>query len=258
MKRVSVVCLAVFLMASMVSASTVWNPAGNTVTPGSQAWGDADNWNNGIPTAVEKAVFNVTDAAECQVSGSFSDFQLVQGDNGPGGIIRILDGGILTTKVTWSAVGYNDVANTIVDAGGSMTFGQHAWIGFGAGSNGTLDVSGYVRVNGMLGLGWNGGDGYVNVNDGGVLDLHQLHGDGASSVKQNSLLSINGTGQILLPGDATSLIANYAANGLITGNGVIGDVQVDVVNGNSIVTAVPEPATMLLIGLGGLLIRKRR
>ena len=260
MKRVIVMFLAVLMAVGAASAATVWNPAGNTVNPGSQAWGDPDNWTGGaVPGTGDKVVYNVPDAADCQVSGSFSGMQIVQGDNGPGGTLSILSGGVISTNPNqWTAIGYNDLAHTIVDAGGSFTFGQHAWIGFGTGSNGTLDVSGYVRVNGMLGLGWNGGDGYVNVNDGGVLDLHQLHGDGSSSVKQNSLLSINGTGKILLPGDVTSMIADYAANGLIAGNGIIGNVQVDVVDDSSIVTAVPEPATMLLLGLGGLLIRKRK
>lgn len=259
MKRVSVVCLvAVLVMASVASAGTVWNPAGNTVTPGSQAWGDVDNWTNGLPTAADKAVFNVPGAAEAQVSGSFSDMQIVQGDGNDGGTLRILDGGTLTTKVAWSAVGYNNVAHAIVDAGGTYHFGQHAWIGLNAGGVGTLDISGNVRVDGMLGLGWGGGQGFINVKDGGILDLNQMHGDGATSVKNGSILNIETGGQILLPGDYTGAINKYIANGLMASNGVIGDVNIDVSSGNTVLTAVPEPATMLLLGLGGLLLRKRR
>ena len=112
------------------SATTVWNPAANGIFPPAAGdWGDANNWTNGLPDAVEKAVFNVPGAAECQVSGTFSDFQLVQGDGNDGGVIRIMSGGTLTTKATWSSVGYNDTGHLIVEAGGTVNFGGDLWIG---------------------------------------------------------------------------------------------------------------------------------
>lgn len=259
MKGVNLVSVvAILLMASVASAATVWNPAGNSVTPGSQAWGDVNNWTNGLPDADQKAVFNVPGAAEAQVSGTFSGMQIVQGDNNVGGVLRILSGGSLTTKVAWSAVGYNNTAHVIVDAGGTYNFAQHAWIGLLAGANGTLDISGTVTVGQMLGIGWNGGVGTINVQDGGVLDLFQMHGDGSSSVKVASVLNIDTGGQVLLPGDYTSIINAYIANGRMASDGVIGPVAIDVSSGDTVLTAIPEPATMILLGLGGLLIRKRR
>jgi len=253
--------LIVLLVISLVvpaGAATVWNPAGNTTNPGSQAWGDVDNWTNGLPDAVEKAVFNVPGAAECQVSGTFSGMQIVQGDNNVGGVLRVLNGGSITTKVAWSAVGYNNPAHTIVDAGGTYNFGQHAWIGLLAGAVGTLDISGTATVGQMLGIGWNGGVGTVNVKDGGVLDLFQMHGDGSSSVKVGSVLNIDTGGQVLLPGDYTAVIEAYIANGRMASNGVIGPVAIDVSSGDTVLTAIPEPATMLLLGLGGVLLRRKK
>ncbi len=266
MKSVRVVCIvAVLLMASMASAATVWNPAANGIVPPDTGnWGVAANWTNDVPGVADgKAVFNVPNAAEAVVTDAQSFAQLVQGDNNLGGVIRIQDGGSITTTGGWSAVGYNNIAHMIVETGGSMTFGEHAWIGLLAGAEGTLDINGgTVNVTQMLGLGWDGGTGYVNVNDGGILALSNIHGDGSSSIK-SGLLDITGTGAVTLPNDFTGAINAYAAAGLITGNGIIGNININVtgtpgVDQMTTVTAIPEPATMLLLGLGGLLIRKRR
>ena len=116
-----------------------------------------------------------------------------------------------------------------------------------------MDINGgTVNVGQMLGLGWAGGIGFVNVNDGGVLDLFQLHGDGASSMKNGSILDITGTGQVLLPGNYTNVINAYVANGSIYGNGVLGNINIDVSGGVTTITAVPEPSTVLLLGLGAM------
>ena len=261
MKKTSVVSVvAVLLMASMAGAATVWNPAANGIVPPATGdWGVAANWTNDVPGVADgKAVFNVPDAAECVVTDAQSFNQFVQGDNGPGGVIRVMNGGSLTTGAVWSAVGYNNTAHMIVQTGGSVTFGEHSWIGFQAGANGVVDIDGgTVNVAGMFGLGWNGGDGYVNVNDGGLLALSNIHGDGATSIKQNSLLSINGTGQVTLPGDFVGVIETYAGAGLIAGDGIAGNVKASFADGVTTVV-VPEPASMILLGLGGLLLRRKK
>ncbi len=263
MKGISLVCVAaILLMASIASAATGWNPAGNGIVPPATGdWGVGANWTNDVPGVNDpKAVFNVPGAAEAVVTDSQTLTDLVQGDGGDGGVIRIQNGGSLTTTGGWAGIGYDSTAHMIVEGGGTMNFGGHSWIGFLAGANGTVDINGgTVNVAGMFGLGWEGGDGYVNVNDGGLLALSNIHGDGSTSIKQNSLLSINGTGQVTLPGDFEGVIASYAAAGLIYGDGIAGNVQTDLTTNPDFTTVfVPEPATMLLLGLGGLLVRKRR
>jgi hypothetical protein len=231
------------LTAGVTIASTVWDPAGNGVSPPATGdWGEALNWSAGVPGVPDaKAVFNVANAADAVVADSQTGCWLVQGDNADGGKIIIANGGSLDVSAAnaWSSVGYNSTAYMNVEAGGTMTFNQ-AWIGFTAGGVGTVDISGTVHVNDMFGLGWSGGDGYVNVLDGGLLALSNIHSDGSTSIKQNSILDLRGTGQVTLPGNFTSVIAAYVANGLITGDGVVGNVITDLTTNPGFTTAMAE------------------
>ena len=232
------------LVPGLALGATVWNPAGNGISPpDAGAWGEAVNWSNGLPGPAEKAVFNVAGAAVCEVSGSFSGMQLVQGDNGDGGTLRILGGGRLSTKADWSAIGYNADALCIVESGGALDFGQHAWIAYHPGSTATLNIHGSVTVAQMVGLGWSGGDGFVHVLDGGLLALSTIHG-GGDSIKQNSVLDLSGTGQLTLPGDFEDLLRAYVDAGKITGEGRVGNVRIDLATNPGFTTAmaaVPEP-----------------
>lgn len=255
MKRISWIFAVLLILAGISSAATVWKV--ESVDP--QYWNDPVNWTNDVPGVNDgKAVFNVPNAAECLVNDAQTFAQLVQGDNNAGGIIRIQNGGSLTTTTGWSAIGYNNTAHMIVEEGGIVSFGEHIWVGLLAGSEGTLDINGgTVNVAAMIGLGWDGGTGYVNINDGGLLALSNIHGDGSSSIK-SGLIDITGTGMLTLPGDFIGTIEKYVNAGTIVGNGIAGNVQAVFADDVTTVTAIPEPMTLALLGIGGLLIRKRR
>ena len=117
MRSQVVLCISISLLlpASVASAATVWNPPANGIVPPATGdWGVGANWTKDVPgIADSKAVFNVPDAAECVVTDTQSFAQLVQADNGPGGVIHVVNGGSLTTTGGWMAVGYNDTATVI-------------------------------------------------------------------------------------------------------------------------------------------------
>jgi hypothetical protein len=221
MKRLNLF-VACMLFAGLASATTVWNPAGNGILPPATGnWATVGNWTAGVPSHVapaDKAVFNVLNAAECVVTNAQSFKQLVQGDGGGGGgVIRVRNGGQLTTSNIWTAVGYNRTSRMIVEAGGAVSCGDHLWVGFISPAVGTLDVNGgTVNVVGQLGLGWTSGTGYVNIRSNGVLNLAQFNA--SQSISGSSVIDIE-SGSMIIQGDYSGAVRDYIAAGKITGYG---------------------------------------
>jgi hypothetical protein len=159
------------------------------------------------------------------VNSAVNAGQLVAGDNGPGETLIVTNGGSLTASATdWSAIGYNNIIQMIVANGGSASFGNHLWIGFNPGSDGTLILNGgTVSVTGMFGLGWNGGKGTVQVN-GGTLNLSQWSASNPGSIVGASRLDI-GAGTVVINGDQSASVSNFISSGKITGYGGTGTVS---------------------------------
>ena len=244
MKRLRVAAGCLLLLAGLASATTVWDAGGGVPAN----WNVVTNWTAGVPMAggdgPTKAVFNRSGRAECEVSDARELGQLVQGDNGPGGVIRIRGGGSLSTGNNWTGVGYNRDARMIVETGGALNCGSHLWIGFGAPGVGRLEIAGgTVNVAGQFGLGWNGGTGHLSIADEGRLNLAQL--DTLQSISGASSVDI-GTGSIVIQGDRTSTVQGYIAAGKITGFGGSGTPVVDYNIshvGKTTVTAIPGQLT---------------
>lgn len=198
-------------------------------------------------------------AAECIVTNAQTFGQLVQGDGGDGGVVRIAAGGSLTTGADWLTVGYNKNAHMIVEAGGTVNFGQHMWIGLIGGSVGILDITGgIVTVADMTGLGWSGGTGFVNVS-AGLLYLGNWHS--TNSIKSGSNMDITG-GTVRIKGYRIDSINAMIADGRITGYGFADTAHVlvnwDAQREETVITAIPEPITLMLVGFGGLAVRRKR
>jgi len=247
------ICITLLLMASVASASTVWNPAANGIFPPATGdWGDAANWTNGLPVEAgdgtlnndPKAVFNVPDAAECVVSDTQTLKDLVQGDDADGGVIRIVDGGNLNTTGGWMSVGYNNTATLIVETGGVANFGGHMWLGMKTGADADIILNGGTITGSQdFGLGWyfgppdEHGVARVYVNRG-VLNIH--HWDDANrAIYGDSFIDIrHGTVNITNDGDQVDEVLAYAAAGKILAFGGIGTLNAVHVGSVTTITAV--------------------
>jgi hypothetical protein len=222
-------CAASVLFAGLAEATTVWNPAANGIFPPAVGqWNAASNWTAGLPGYVapgEKAVFNVAGAADCVVTNAQAFNQLVQGEAGNGGVIRIKSGGSLTTSNIWTAVGYNRSGRMIVESGAVLNAGNHLWIGYTSPAVGTLDIDGgIVNVAAQFGLGWSSGTGFVNIRSNGVLNLTQF--SATQSINGASVVNIE-SGAMIIPGNFTVAVRDYIAAGKIIGYGGSGTAVYD-------------------------------
>jgi hypothetical protein len=246
MLRTPLLIVGLFLGAAMCAmgqlTTTVWNPAANPAGTGS--WTESANWTGGkVPASTNKVVFNVSGARTCFVSGPVAVGQVVAGDNGPGGTVIITNGGNLVTSASnWSAIGYNQTNLMVVESGGTVSFGYQLWIGYAAGSDGTLLLNGgTVTVTNMVGLGWNGGKGTVRVNAG---TLRLFAWDGANSIKGASVLDI-GAGAVVITGNQAASLQDFISAGKIIGYGGAGTVSNYYSGSTTTLTAWPggEPTT---------------
>jgi hypothetical protein len=290
MKSVNVVCLvAVLLMASVSNAA-------NIRYQGSGPWedvsdGTTNGWQGAMPGSGDTARFNWGDNTVTldYAAPAIKKFQMGVDESGGlvvnnGGVLtatgnsKVGNNGAVTGRLTinaggevnanggWLMVGGNVGTTGILNIdGGVMNNSGHLWVASHTDSIGTVDITGgSLTVGGMIGIGTinavdpSGGTGTVNVNEGGLLALANIHG-GITSIQPGSVLNIYGTGQVTLPGDFEGVIASYATAGLIAGDGILGNVQTDLTTNPGFTTVfVPEPATMILLGLGGLLLRRKK
>jgi hypothetical protein len=245
----AVLLLWTAMCAKAQLTTTVWNPAANP--SGNGLWSESANWTGGqVANSTNKVVLNVSGARACMVNSAVSAGQLVAGDNGPGGLLIITNGGSLAASATdWSAIGYNNTVEMIVESGGSATFGNHLWVGFDPGSDGTLIMNGgTVSVAGMFGLGWNGGKGTVRVN-GGTLILSQWSPASPGSIVGASILDLR-EGRVVITGNQVSSVSSLISSGKITGYGGTGIVS-NVFNGvTTTLSATPgSPPATNVVGL---------
>jgi hypothetical protein len=198
------------------------------------------------------------------------------------GSLTINSGGVVNAGGTQLRLGAGAAAapgnlrGAVTLSGGTLNVSGHLWVGAANNTVGTIDINsgGVLNMlgfggNGMLGLGTvnstsaSGGQGFLNVNAGGVLHLFNIQADGSlGSIQPGSLLDIDGSGLVTIPGNFTAVMNTYITAGRITGNDVVGQVQAVFDAGQNMTfltaTMVPEPSAIALMALMGVGLIVRR
>ena len=270
--KIFVVVVLLLAFVNIASAETVyWAGAGQGGDPPwcydpspDQLWSNANNWvewfstgypAHNVPTAADYAELNskgyttlvgtgmaaVASSMRVGYSGSHTL-------NVTGGTLAV--GGFAELGGGSGDEGVMNVQGGVTTIGGSFAIGglglpEWSW----PGGNGTLNMSnGSLGVTGALQIGINAGTGDV-ILDGGIITAASL------AMAANGLLTVSDDGMVVLPGDQTVLVGGYIGSGWISGQAnymTSGEYA-----GNTLIT-IPEPVTLFLMGVGGLLISRRR
>lgn len=212
---------------SAATTSITWNKFN---TPGD--WTVASYWTPYYSTSPDgnfRCVFNKSNAAECVVSGPHIFNQLLQGSGGPGGVIRVVNGGTLTGTSSWFSIGQNNTAKFIVEEGGVADFAGHAWLGMDNGANATIEINGGTfTAAGSFGMGYHDGAptlgvARVYINRG---SFNLDHWYGTDSFQNGSFIDIQ-EGSFTIKGDQTGTIADLVTARKMTAYGGSGRVIYD-------------------------------
>jgi len=280
------VCVAAILciVAGSATAKVEWTNAG-----GNQLWSNASNWMDPGGMPIVPDYWAEVAGIDVGIPGPIIDATVNQtypgamginiGDSGDGTATVTMTGGVLEagTQGTatyggtgWIVIGFGDGSNPnchgvlnmedgVINARWDLMLSAHG------GGDGTVNQSGGTIYAHRLYVGWGGGTGQYNLDDGLLVfpwapGSNDNAGNGtAISIYETGNIDIE-DGQMHIIGDWRDAIGQFITDGKITGNdGTVTPVvnYDDMVAGYTVVY-VPEPVSMLLIGLGGTVLLRRR
>jgi len=256
----------VLALASMASAVQWVGPSGSQAAGN---WTVTSNWNTGVlpgaSDATTKMFLSTGAGANIIVDTAVTGGIKPQMSYGGPIYVEIQNGGSITNK--GSVDGYNGTYTVTIRAGGawnSSTTGGSFKVAANTGVYANTDIINVFGTLSIVGTGTsalgltndsragatNVNSGTVNVYGGGLLDV-DAYSIGTYGV---GTIHLQGSGLMTVKGNAVAQVqADIAAN-RITGV-ASGDVWYNIHTGK---TEVPEPATVALLGLGSLMLLRRK
>jgi hypothetical protein len=256
MKRY-LLCLSLVISLCLVGnvvGGVPWSGGGGV----NRLWSTGANWNTGVPPVAGDDVFvdwhNTSPLIDSTVTalggtlrvGSFRGPEVIEMTGGS----LTLTSHFILAQGTATGTGTFNFSGGTVTANSLWTGNQVAW-GNGIGTmymtGGTMNLTGeglYVsRPGGASSLG-------VQL-DGGIINAASIYfGDGGMDIT---------AGKLVLPSIYQGRVVTYIDKSWITGYGSKDNVVITTVGNTIEVTAIPEPATLFVLGMGGLaLLRKKR
>lgn len=263
MKKVLCLCLVVSICFVGNAMGAAWNGGGGV----NNLWSNGDNWSTGVPPVPGEDVF-IDWGSTSALAPALIDSTVT----GYGAVLRA--GGVQGTPTT----------EYIEMTGGTLTLSSHMILGQGNGSTAYFNMSGGILTAGSIWTGamtnWGMGTGLVTMT-GGTINLNveglyvsrdgspsglgfELKGglidaSGGFQMGEGGLMNIDTGGVLRLPDIYQGAVNTYISDGRLMGNGVVGNVVwTDNGDGTIDVTAVPEPATAVMFGIGSLVLMKKK
>lgn len=253
----------VLLLSLTVSApAAIYNQW--TGGAGTTDWNTPANWNLGyVPFADNgvdqiKAGFKTATGAVIDSGTTNAEaYQIIIGGSGGVGELT-LDGGSVWVG-DYIIIGNRDVeTGTLYMNSGTITTIGHFYCGFNGPGTIYMD-DGNINVGNIFGIAEKGvatSVGTVYLHGGTITsNLFQMENVGPLAV---GLLEIANDGKLVVNGDIVSKVTGYIGNGFITGVGGAVQVDYDVTTPGKTTVYIPEPATLLTLGLGSLVLYRRK